>query len=196
MQQHHFLDRLHVDQIMATSKITKMQAKEEEMTVQEAVKEITEIELEEDVEDPLEGMTNAEIADIYKKLKWEDRRLFRQFKHFHKTYYNLHGHNTPSHQLARGIVSEIFSGPPAQETDTIANAHAKILAAELLKDLCKQLGLAIPVELQMYKAPEVPEYPPPPPPSSFPVMTGQRVAGHPRRVTATSSWEGGREAWY
>ena len=109
MQLHHSLDRLCADQIMATSHPTEMQA-EEEMTVQEAVKEIMEIEVEEDVEDPLEGLTNTEIEDIYKKLKPEDRRLFRQFKRFHKAYYNLHGHDAPSHQLMRGIVSEIFSG--------------------------------------------------------------------------------------
>ena len=36
-----------------------------------------------------------------------------------------------------------------------------LLAAERLKDLCKQLDLAVPVELQTYKPPEVPEYPPP-----------------------------------
>ena len=46
--------------------------------------------------------------------------------------------------------------------DTIANVRAELLSAERLKDLCKQLGLAIPVELQTYRAPsEAPEYPPP-----------------------------------
>ena len=82
MQQHHSLDKLCVDQIMATSKPTEMQA--EEMTLQQAVKEITEIYVEEDVGDPLAGLPNPKIADIYKKLKPEDRRLFRHFKHFHK----------------------------------------------------------------------------------------------------------------
>ena len=130
VREHHSLDRLRVDQIMATSHPTEMQAEEEEMTVQEVVKEITEIEMEEDVEDPLEGLTNVEIADIYKKLKPEGRRLFRQFKCFHKTYYNLHGHDVPSHQLARGTVNEIFSGLPTHDTETIANAHAELLAAE------------------------------------------------------------------
>ena len=51
--------------------------------------------------------------------------------------------------------------------ETIANAHAELLAAEWLKDLYKQLGLAIPVELQTYKAPKAPEYPPPLPPLCF-----------------------------
>ena len=97
---------------MATSKPVEMQA-EEEMMVQETVREITEIEVEEDEGDPLEGMTSSEITDIYKRLKPEDRRMFRQFKQFHETYYNLHGHDTPSHQLVRGIVSKISSGIPA-----------------------------------------------------------------------------------
>ena len=152
---------------MATSHPAEMQTKVEEMTIQEAVREIVKIEVEEDVDDPLEGLTNAEIADIYKKLRPEDRQLFQQFKHFHKTYYNLHGHDAQSHQLVRGIVSEIFSGLPAQDAETIANARAELLAAEWLKDLYKQLGLAIPVELQTYKALKAPEYPPPLPPLCF-----------------------------
>ena len=74
---------------MATSHPIKMQTEAGEMSVQQAVKEIIEIEVEEDVDDPLEGLTNAEISDIYKKLKPEDQRLFCQFKHFYKAYYIL-----------------------------------------------------------------------------------------------------------
>ena len=132
---------------MATSQPTEMQV-ESELSVQEAVKELVEIEVEEDEGDPFEGMNNAQIAEIYHQMKPEDRRLFRQFKKFHKLYFNLHGHDAPSHHLARGIISKIFSGLPARDADTIANARAELLAAERLKDLCKQLGLAIPVELQ------------------------------------------------
>ena len=83
-------------------------------------------------------------------MKPEDRWLFRQFKSFHKLYYNLHGHDAPNHHLARGIVSQIFSGLPARDAETIANAWAELLLAERLKELCKQLGLAISAELQMY----------------------------------------------
>ena len=58
----------------------------------------------------LEGLTNKEITEIYAKLKLEDRQQFRQFKRFDKTYYELHGHDAPSHQLAQGIIREMFSG--------------------------------------------------------------------------------------
>ena len=109
------------------------------------------------MDDPLEGLTNVKIAEIYRKLKPEDLHLFRQFKRFHKTYYNLHGHNALSHQLTRGIVSEIFGGLPSRDVETIANARAELLVAEILKDLCKQLGLAIPTEIQTYQRPEAPE---------------------------------------
>ena len=163
MREHHSLRRLRTDQMMATSQPTEMQV-EGEITVQEAIKELVEIEVEEDEGDPFKGMNNAEIANIYYQMKPEDRRLFHQFKSFQKLYFNVHGHNAPSHHLARGIISEIFSSLPARDADTIANAWVELLAAERLKDLCKQLGLAIPVELQTYKPPEVPEYPLPPPP--------------------------------
>ena len=100
------------------------------MSVEEAVQQVVDIEVEEDKGDPFEGMNNAQIAEIYNKMKPEDRRLFRQFKSFHKLYYNLHGHDALSHHLARGIVSQIFSGLPARDTETIANARAELLVAE------------------------------------------------------------------
>ena len=148
---------------------TSMQVEAEEITVEQAVKEMFDIEVEEDEGDPFEGMNYAQIAEIHHQMKPEDCRLFRQSKKFHKLYFNLHGHNAPSHHLARGIISEIFSGLPARDADTIANARAELLAAETLKDLFKQLGLAILVELQTHRAPaEVLEYPPPLPPLCFP----------------------------
>ena len=153
---------------MATSQTMEMQV-EGEVSVEEAVKEMLEIEVEEDEGDPFEGMNNAQVAEIYHKMKPEDQRLFRQFKRFHKIHYETHGHDAPSHQLARGIIREMFSGLPARDAETIAKARAELLAAERLKELCKQLGLSIPTELQTYPPPpEVPEYPPPPQPPRFP----------------------------
>ena len=79
-----------------------------------------EIEVEEDEGDPFEGMNNTQVAEIYYKMKPEDQRLFRQFKHFHKLHYETHGHDAPSHQLARGIIREMFSGLPVRDAETIA----------------------------------------------------------------------------
>ena len=63
----------------------------------------------------------------------------------------------------------MFSGLPASDVETIAKARVGLLAAEQLKEICKQLGLAIPAELQMYQPPpEAPEYPLPPQPPRFP----------------------------
>ena len=76
----------------------------EEMSVEEAVQQVVEVEVEADKGDPFEGMSNAQVAKIYYKMKPEDKRLFRQFKHFHKLYYETHGHDAPSHQLARGNI--------------------------------------------------------------------------------------------
>ena len=69
---------------MATSQATEMQAEGEE-GMDEAVKEIL-VEMEAEKQDPIEGMGNAQIAEIYKQ------------------YYETHGHDAPSHQLTRGIV--------------------------------------------------------------------------------------------
>ena len=151
---------------MATSQPTEIQT-EGEVDVNEAVKEIL-AEMEAEEQDPLEGMGNAQIAEIYRQMKPEDQRLFRQFKRFHKRYYETHGHDAPSHQLTCGIVQQMFPGLPSADTETIAQARAELLAAEQLKELCKQLGLAVPTQLQQYPPPpEAPEYPLPPQPPRF-----------------------------
>ena len=136
---------------------------EGDVDVDEAVKQIL-AEMEAEEQDPLEGMGNAQIAEIYRRMKPEDQRLFRQFKRFHKRYYETHGHDAPSHQLTRGIVQQMFPGLPSADAETIAKARAELLATERLKELCKQLGLAVPTQLQTYPAPE---FPPPPQPPRF-----------------------------
>ena len=151
---------------MAISQPTEIQA-EGKIDVDEAVKEIL-AEMEAEEQDPLEGMGNAQIAEIYHQMTPEDQRLFRQFKKFHKQYYETHRHDAPSHQLTRGIVQQMFPGLPSADADTIAKARAELLAAERLKELCKQLGLAVPTQLKEYPPPpEAPEYPPPPQPPQF-----------------------------
>ena len=140
---------------------------EGDVDVDEAVKQVL-AEMEAEEQDPLEGMGNAQVAEIYHGMKPEDQRLFRQFKRFHKRYYETHGHDAPSHQLTHGIVQQMFSGQPSADAETIAKARAELLAAERLKELCKQLGLAVPTQLQAYPPPpEAPEYPPPPQPPCF-----------------------------
>ena len=135
--------------------------------VDEAVKQIL-AEMEAEEQDPIEGMGNAQIAKIYHRMKPEDQRLFRQFKRFHQRYYETHGHDAPSHQLTRGIVQQMFPRLPSADAETIAKARAEMLAAERLKELCKQLGLAVPTQLQTYPPPpEAPEYPPPSQPPRF-----------------------------
>ena len=148
---------------MATS---QMQV-EGEVSGDEAVKEIL-AEMEAEEQEPIEGMGNAQIAEIYHRMKPEDQRLFRQFKKFHKQYCETHGHNAPSHQLTRGIIQQMFPGLASADADTIAKARAELLATERLKELCKQLGLAVPTQLQTYPPPpEAPEYPLPPQPPRF-----------------------------
>ena len=140
---------------------------ESDVDIDEAVKQIL-AEMEAEEQDPLEGMGNAQVAEIYHCMTPEDQCLFRQFKHFHKRYYETHGHDAPSHQLTHGIVQHMFPGLPSADAETIAKARAELLAAERVKDLCKQLGLAIPTQLQTYPPwQEAPEYPPPPEPPRF-----------------------------
>ena len=140
---------------------------EGDVNVDEAVKQIL-VEMEVEEQDPLEGMGNAQIAEIYHQMKPEDQRLFRQFKRFHKRYYETHGHDAPSHQLTCGIVQQMFPGLPSADAETIAKVRAELLATKRLKELCKQLGLAVPTQLQAYPPPPAaPEFLPPPQPPCF-----------------------------
>ena len=136
--------------------------------MEEVVREMLAVEVEAGEQNPFEGMGNAQVVEIYHRMKPEDQRLFRQFKTFHKLCYKTHGYDTPSHQLTHGIVQQMFPGLPSADADTIAKARAKLLATERLKELCKQLGLAVPTQPQEYPPPpEAPEYPPPPQPPRF-----------------------------
>ena len=102
---------------------------EGDVDVDEAVKQIL-AEMEAEEQDPLEGMGNAQIVEIYHRMKPQDQHLFRQFKRFHKRYYETHGHDAPSHQLTHGIVQQMFPGLPSADAETIAKAGAELLATE------------------------------------------------------------------
>ena len=77
-------------------------AMSESTEIKTAVEEVMQIALED--EDPLECLTNTEVARVYSQLSSPNQKLFLQFKAFHKQYYRLHGETMPSYQLARGIV--------------------------------------------------------------------------------------------
>ena len=145
---------------------TSMQV-EPEPSVERALQQVAEMEGKEEG-DPLEGLGNKEIDEIYYKLTPEDRHLFRQFKRFHKLHYELYGHDALSYKLAHRIMNEMFSGILATDAEVIAAARNELLAAERLKSLYKQLGLAVLMELQQSQRVEAPEYPPPPQPLQFP----------------------------
>ena len=78
---------------------------EGDVDVDEPVKQIL-AEMEAEEQDPLEGMGNAQIAEIYHRMKPEDQRLFRQFKRFHKRYYETHGHDVSRYLLISWVVVE------------------------------------------------------------------------------------------
>ena len=155
-----------------------------EVNVDAAVEEILQIPLQD--EDPLECLTNTQIAEVYARLSPEDQRLFVQFKAFHRQYYNLHGETMPSYQLARGIVRQIFSGLPTRDAETIARAREELLAAERLKALCKKLGLQVPQEAIQRVVQEVPH--PEAEPLRFPSIQ-QQEAEATARAEATMAPE-------
>ena len=53
------------------------------------VEEVMQVALQD--EDPLDCLTNTEVAEVYSRLNPQDQKLFLQFKEFHRQYYNLQG---------------------------------------------------------------------------------------------------------
>ena len=127
---------------MTTSQPTEIQA-EGEIDVNEAVKEIL-AEMEAEEQDPLEGLGNVQIAEIYHRMTPEDQRLFRQFKRFHKQYYETYGHDAPSHQLTRGIIQQMFPGLPSADADTISKARAEFVGCRATQGAVQAAGTGSP----------------------------------------------------
>ena len=145
-------------------------ASKESSKIETAIEEVMQMPLRD--EDPLECLTNTQIAEVYSRLNPHDQKLFLQFKEFHQRYYNLHGETMPSYQLARGIVREIFSGLPTRDAETIARAREELLTAERLKALCARLGLKVPQEAIQHIVREVPH--PEQEPLQFPSIERQQ----------------------
>ena len=56
-----------------------------QVDVEEAIREMLAVEVEAEEQDPFKGMGNAQVAEIYHRIKPEDQHLFRQFKRFHSS---------------------------------------------------------------------------------------------------------------
>ena len=138
-----------------------------DVDVDEAVKQIL-AEMEAEEQDPLEGMGNVQIAEIYHKMKPEDQRLFRQFKRFHKRYYETHGHDAPSHQLTRGIVQQMFPGLPSADAGPSPRRGPNCWLLKESRSCASSWDWRSQLSCQAYpQPPEAPEYPPPPQPPRF-----------------------------
>ena len=99
-------------------------ATKESSEIETAIEEVMQMPLQD--EDPLECLTNTQVAEVYSRLSPPDQKLFLQFKEFHRQYYNLHGETMPSYQLARGIVREIFSGLPTRDAEDHCQGERRI----------------------------------------------------------------------
>ena len=122
---------------MATSKATAIQV-EGKMTVQAAIQQLVEIEVEEDKGDPFESMNNAQIADIYHRMKPEDPRLLRQFKSFHKLYYNLHGHLQKHWSIHRPLHHQDFLHNRTRQNKWPRDSHSHLPKQALLNQMSSE----------------------------------------------------------
>ena len=60
---------------------------------------------------------------------------------------HLHDKMVPTYKEVRSTMKECFPAIPSKDRDQLAKAQRRLLAEECMKDLCKDLGYAMPERL-------------------------------------------------
>ena len=63
--------------------------------------------------DFLEELMDHDIRGIYEQLSHEDKRMFRQFRKFHRQYFGVYGEHLPSYHMARQVMKDLMPGLPS-----------------------------------------------------------------------------------
>ena len=97
--------------------------------------------------DPLGTLSDTEAEAIYRRLSKPEEKVYRELiRHYRKQMY-LHDKMVPTYKEVRSTVKEHFPTIPSKDGDQLAEAQRQPLAEEHMKDLCKDLGYAMPKRL-------------------------------------------------
>ena len=97
--------------------------------------------------DPLGTLSDAEAEAIYRRLSKSEQKVYRELLQHYRKQMHLHDKMVPTYKEVCSTMKEHFPAIPSKDGDQLAEAQRRLLAEERMKDLCKDLGYAIPERL-------------------------------------------------
>ena len=102
---------------------------------------------EEPETDPLRMLSDTEVEAIYHRLSKSEQKVYRELLRHYRKQMHLHDKMVLTYKDVRSTMKEHFPTIPSKDGDQLAKAQRRLLAEECMKDLCKDLGYAIPGRL-------------------------------------------------
>ena len=97
--------------------------------------------------DPLGTLSDTEAEAIYHRLSKSEQKVYRELPGHYRKQMHLHDKMVPTYKEVHSTMEECFPAIPSKDRDQLAEAQRRLLAEERMKDLCKDLGYALPERL-------------------------------------------------
>ena len=97
--------------------------------------------------DPLRTLSDTEAEAIYHRLSKSEQKVYRELLRHYRKQMHLHDKMVPTYKEVHSTMREHFPTIPCKDGDQLAKAQRRLLAEEHMKDLCKDLGYAMPERL-------------------------------------------------
>ena len=97
--------------------------------------------------DPLRTLSDTEAEAIYHRLSKSEQKVYRELLRHYRKQMHLHDKMVPTYKEVHSTMREHFPAIPSKDGDQLAEAQRRLLAEECMKDLCKDLGYAMPERL-------------------------------------------------
>ena len=97
--------------------------------------------------DPLGMLSDAKAKAIYHKLSKPEQKVYQELIQHYRKQMHLHDTMVPTYKEVRSTVNGHFPSIPSKDGDCLAKAQRRLVAEERMKDLCKDLGYAMPERL-------------------------------------------------
>ena len=98
--------------------------------------------------DPLGTLSDTEAEAIYRRLSKSEQKVYRELLRHYREQMHLHDKMVPTYKEVRSTMREHFLSIPSKDRDQLAEAQRRLLAEERMKNLCKDLGYAMPERLR------------------------------------------------
>ena len=97
--------------------------------------------------DPLGTLSDTEAEAIYHRLSKSEQKVYQELLRHYRKQMHLHDKMVPTYKEVHSTMRERFPAIPSKDGDQLTEAQRRLLAEEHMKDLCKDLGYAMPERL-------------------------------------------------